>query len=70
MARQPWIVTGLQKTADAVSPGVPAGNVAFSLVAFTLLYALLMALDIKLLARYGTKDPAEGKADEPALETA
>ena len=52
MARQPWIVFGLQKTADAVSNTVGAGEVAFSLVAFTLLYAVLIVVDIKLLTRY------------------
>ena len=52
VARQPWIVFGLQKTADAVSPTVSAGMVLFSLIAFTLLYALLMVADVVLLRKY------------------
>lgn len=52
IARQPWIVFGLQKTADAVSPTVPAGNVLFSMLAFTLLYAVLMVVDVYLLKKY------------------
>jgi len=52
MGRQPWIVFGLMQTADAVSPTVPVGMVAFSLVGFTLLYGALMVADIYLLARY------------------
>ncbi len=53
IGRQPWIVFGLQKTADAVSPSVSAAEVLTSLVGFTLLYGILMAADIYLLAKYG-----------------
>lgn len=52
MGRQPWIVFGLQKTADAVSPTASTGAVFFSLLAFTLLYGVLMAADVYLLARF------------------
>jgi cytochrome d ubiquinol oxidase subunit I len=52
MGRQPWIVFGLQKTADAVSPNVSAGAILFSLVAFTLLYGFLAAADVYLLKKY------------------
>jgi len=52
VARQPWIVFGLFKTADAVSPTVTSGEVAFSLIAFTLLYGALMVADIYLLRKY------------------
>ena len=59
IGRQPWIVYGLQKVADAVSPNVPAWNVAFSLIAFTLLYGVLMVADVYLLLRYGKQEPSE-----------
>jgi len=65
IARQPWIVFGLQKTVDAVSPSVSSGEVLFSLVAFTLLYGGLMAADIFLLKKYaraGIPQPAEQDA--------
>ncbi len=58
VGRQPWIVNGLMRTADAVSP-IVTSQVAFSLVALTLLYALLGALDIYLLFKYARKGPAE-----------
>ena len=58
VGRQPWIVNGLMKTADAVSP-IVTSQVAFSLVALTLLYALLGAVDIFLLFKYAKKGPAE-----------
>ncbi len=52
VARQPWIVFGLQKTADAGSPNVTAGMILFSIIAFSLLYAFLMVADIFLLKKY------------------
>lgn len=52
IGRQPWIVFGLQKTADAVSPNVSAAEVGFSLVVFTLLYGVLMVADIYLLQKF------------------
>jgi len=56
VGRQPWIVYGLMKTADAVSP-IAASQVTFSLVALTVLYALLGVADITLLTVYARKGP-------------
>ena len=39
--RQPWIVVGLQKTADAVSPNLTPGNVLLTMTGFTLIYLIL-----------------------------
>jgi cytochrome d ubiquinol oxidase subunit I len=66
IARQPWIVFGLQKTADAVSPNVSFGMVLFSLVSFTLIYALLMTANLYLLFKFARRGP--GEFDEPVLE--
>jgi cytochrome d ubiquinol oxidase subunit I len=66
MGRQPWIVFGLQKTADAVSPNVTAGEVLFSLIVFAVLYGALMVADVYLLAQFARKDTA---ALAPASET-
>ncbi len=63
MGRQPWIVFGVLKTQDAVSPNVPAGMVLASLLGFTLLYAVLMVADVYLLAKYAKADSAEVAAD-------
>jgi cytochrome d ubiquinol oxidase subunit I len=60
LGRQPWIVYGLKKTADAVSPNVSTGTVLFSVVGFTLLYGVLMVADVYLLAKYA-KNPETGK---------
>ncbi|OGB95642.1 MAG: cytochrome D ubiquinol oxidase subunit I [candidate division NC10 bacterium RBG_16_65_8] len=49
VGRQPWIVYGLMRTADAVSPTVTAGQILASLAMFTLLYLALFMLFIYLL---------------------
>jgi cytochrome d ubiquinol oxidase subunit I len=52
IGRAPWIVFGLQTIADGVSKAVTAGELLFTLVGFTLLYGVLMAADVYLLAKY------------------
>jgi cytochrome d ubiquinol oxidase subunit I len=59
VGRQPWIVFGLMKTQDAVSPVVSSGAVFLSLALFILLYAALLAADIYLLARFARQETAE-----------
>ncbi len=69
IGRQPWVVYGLLKTEDAVSPSVSAGEVWASLIIFTLLYGILMVADLYLLTKYARKGP-EDEALEPALVAA
>lgn len=56
MGRQPWVVFGLMKTEDAVSPSVTAGEMLFSLIAFNTLYAILGILAIYLFTRHIKKE--------------
>ena len=58
VGRQPWIVYGLMRTSDAVSP-VGAGEVGFTLVLMTLLYALLGAVGIWLMIKLAKKGPED-----------
>jgi cytochrome d ubiquinol oxidase subunit I len=51
VGRQPWIVQGLLRTGDAVSKVVPASQVFFSLVLFSILYLLLGGLWLYLLRK-------------------
>ena len=59
IGRQPWIVNGLLKTEDAVSPAVTEGMLVFSLLVFVLVYGGLMVADIYLLAQYARRSPSE-----------
>lgn len=49
MGRQPWIVYGLMRTAEGLSPVVKAQTVLGSLVLFTFIYLLLFAVFVYLL---------------------
>lgn len=62
MGRQPWIVYGLQKTAEGVSTAVPAGCVLSTMIGFTVLYGVLAVIDVMLLVKYAKKSPEEQEA--------
>jgi len=64
MGRQPWIVQGLLKTADAHSPSVSSTMLGFSIAVFVSLYALLLVLDIWLMRRYAKLDVPEPDRDD------
>lgn len=61
IGRQPWVVYGLMKIEDAVSPSVSAGMVLTTLIGFVLLYGLLMFADVFLLAKYAKAGPYAGQ---------
>jgi cytochrome d ubiquinol oxidase subunit I len=56
VGRQPWIVYGLMKTADAVSI-LDVSQVAISLTAFVVFYSILGLIDFYLLSKYARKGP-------------
>jgi cytochrome d ubiquinol oxidase subunit I len=62
VGRQPWIVYGLLRTADAVSKVVPAPQVLFSIVLFSIIYLLLGALWLYLMRREIEHGPATAEA--------
>ncbi|GAA0921293.1 cytochrome ubiquinol oxidase subunit I [Pseudonocardia zijingensis] len=66
--RQPWIVQGLMRTADASSPSVGAAAVITSLVIFALLYGALAVVDWWLMARYARRElaPAQPRDETEA----
>jgi len=62
VGRQPWIVYGLLRTSEGLSKAVEAGQVWFSLILFTLIYAGLFILFIYLLnekIQHGPEDSDE-----------
>lgn len=52
VGRVPWVVFGLMRLEEAVSPTIPGGLVLVSLIGFTLVYGGLMTADIYLLTKY------------------
>ncbi len=53
--RQPWIVQGLMKTANAASPSVTSADIWISLIVFVLLYIALGVADGYLMIHFGRK---------------
>ena len=68
LGRAPWVVFGLMKIDQAVSPTVTSGMVLTSLLGFTLVYAALMAADVYLLRKYARAGvpAAHGLPAEPS----
>lgn len=70
LGRQPWVVYGKLKTAQAFSPNLTPGMVLTSLIGFTLVYGLLMVADVYLLAKYAKAGPAPKPAKHSVAEQA
>jgi cytochrome d ubiquinol oxidase subunit I len=66
VGRQPWVVYGVMKTSDAVSP-ISSSQVLLSFIAFVGVYSLLGAAAFYLIARHARKGP-EPVADTLAQE--
>jgi cytochrome d ubiquinol oxidase subunit I len=62
LGRQPWIVYGVLRTRDGVSPRLDGGEVAVSIVLFGLVYGLLLLLFLFLLDQKIRHGPDEEEA--------
>lgn len=56
--RQPWLVYGLMRTSEGVSPHVSSGNVMFTLLGFGAMYLLMGLLFVILILRVINDGPA------------
>ncbi len=64
IGRQPWVVQGLLKTKDAVSPLVSRSQIIFSLTTYSLVYLLIFVLFIFLMHQKIKHGPEEPEPDE------
>ena len=62
IGRQPWVVYGLLRTSDAVSPNLTASQVAVSLAAYASVYAIVFGAGIWYLYRLLRKGPRPNEA--------
>ena len=60
VGRQPWIVHRELRTKDAISVVVPAGQILFTILMFTAVYALLFVLFVCLWKRAVQHAPKDG----------
>ena len=63
VGRQPWIVYGMMKTADAVSP-IASSQVLITLVGFVVLYSLLGLAGFYLMVKHALEGPKVIEAGE------
>ncbi len=68
IGRQPWIVYGLLRTRDGLSPVVGAGEILASLILFSLVYLMLLALFIYLLDHKIKQGPVDEEFDVSRTE--
>jgi cytochrome d ubiquinol oxidase subunit I len=66
IGRQPWVVYGALRTADAVSPTLAAASVWTSLITFAVVYAIVFGAGIWYLFRLVQAGPSK---HEPAPDT-
>jgi cytochrome d ubiquinol oxidase subunit I len=59
IGRQPWLVTGVLKTVDALGP-VPAAQVGFTLAVYLALYAVLLVAYLGVLVHLALKAAKDG----------
>jgi cytochrome d ubiquinol oxidase subunit I len=64
LGRQPWLVYGLFRTSEGVSPLVSSGNVLFTLIGFAGMYLIMGLLYIVLMVREVAHGP---EAEEETL---
>jgi len=65
VGRQPWIVQGLMKTKDAISPTVSAGEIGLSLTLFGLIYLVLFVAWVRVVAWAVADGPQLEQAEPP-----
>ncbi len=66
LGRQPWLVYGLQRTADGTSPLVGGGNVTFSSLGFMGMYFVLGVMFLYLVMREIATGPSPHGPDSAA----
>lgn len=67
VSRSPWIVFGLLKIKDAVSPNVTAGYVLTSLIVLGVIYTALIIVDISLMVKFIKKPLSENENSNSSL---
>ena len=62
VGRQPWVVNGLLRTKDPVTPSLTTADVMFSLLAYIVVYAVIYSFGFYYVYRLLRDGPAGGVA--------
>ena len=57
VGRQPWVVYGLLRTSDAVSPSLTTSDVAISLAFYVVVYLIVFGSGLYYMARLARRGP-------------
>jgi cytochrome bd ubiquinol oxidase subunit I len=67
VGRQPWVVYGLLRTSDAITPSLTGGEVLFSLIGYVAVYTVVYAFGLTYIYRLLKTGPASGSERVSAL---
>lgn len=67
VGRQPWVVYGLLRTRDAVTPSLAASDVLLSLLVYVVAYVLIFGTGVHFLLRLAREGLQEGADEADAL---
>jgi cytochrome d ubiquinol oxidase subunit I len=65
VGRQPWVVYGLLRTKDAVTPSLATGDVLVSLIGYVLVYATFASFGVYYIGKLLWQGPAEAATEIP-----
>jgi cytochrome bd ubiquinol oxidase subunit I len=69
VGRQPWVVYGMMRTSEAVSPSLTGGDVVISLILYMAVYAVVFGAGLYYLVRVVRGGPPDTlEAHEPELQ--
>ncbi len=68
VGRQPWVVHGYLRTADAVTPSLTATDVAVSLTGYVVAYLVIFGAGFVMLRRMVHAGPVPARVAEPGAE--
>jgi cytochrome bd ubiquinol oxidase subunit I len=69
VGRQPWVVYGLLRTQDAVTPSLTTRDVLLSLICYVIVYTVIYAFGLYFIYRLLRDGPAGDDAQAPASAT-
>jgi cytochrome d ubiquinol oxidase subunit I len=67
VGRQPWVVYGLLRTKDAVTPSLTTGDVIISLLGYVTVYAVVYAFGLRYIYRLLRDGPTNSLVDPSGI---